>query len=325
MAPSRVGWSCCFLVGGILVTVITLIVGENSYEVQQTLRQLTAEFDGTPEKIDGETLELRHLPDVLMGASLFASKRLVMIRDLSDNKELWDKLPDWIERMDDDIHLVLIEAKPDKRTKTYKTLQKNATVMEHKPWTDRDQAQAKQWVVAQAKMRGVTMTPALARLLVARVGVDQWQLAQATQKLSVYDDITEEVIREIIDARPSENVFELFETALKGDADRLRDLLTVLARTEDPYMLFGLLSGQAFQLMALAVAREDNDVAKDFGVHPYALSRLRPHVARRGSSGVRDIVLAFNQADETMKTTAIDPWLAIDQVLFQVAEGAKTK
>ena len=177
--------------------------------------------------------------------------------------------------------------------------------------------------MSEAEARTLALTPALARLLVARVGVDQWQLTQALDKLLAAGEVTEDVITNVIDARPSENVFDLFETALKGDVNRLRELLAVLSATEDPYMLFGLLSGQAFQLMALALARDEQDVAKDFGVHPYALSRMRPYARQRGSAGAREVLLAFNQADEAIKTSYVDPWTVIEQVLFTVAAPSK--
>ncbi len=304
---------------GIVVIVIIVLTGENGYEVHQALRQLMAEFDGTPERFDGDTLELRQLPDLLMGTSLFAEKRLVIIRELAANKAVWDALPEWLGRVNDDIRLVLVEPKLDKRTKTYKALQKVANIIEHKPWTERDQTLAEKWVAEQAKVRDIKLAPADVRLLVARIGVDQWQLGQALDKLGVLDDVTDEVIREVIEARPIENVFELFETALGGDKGRLAEILATLQVSEDPYMLLGLLSGQAFQLAALAVARPDDEVARDFGVHPYVLSRLRPYANQRGVGGARAIIALFAEADDAMKSS-VDPWVAITQVLFAVAE-----
>lgn len=303
--------------------MITLLMGENSYEIYQRLRQLEAEFQDTVERIDGAELELHNLSDLISGTSLFHQKRMIVIRDLSSNKTIWEKLPDWLDRTSDDIHLVIVEPKPDKRTKTYKALQKSSSVLEYKPWSGRDDAQAVKWIMSEAEARTLALTPALARLLVARVGVDQWQLTQALDKLLAAGEVTEDVITNVIDARPSESVFDLLETALKGDTGRLRELLAVLSATEDPYMLFGLLSGQAFQLMALALARDEQDVANDFGVHPYALSRMRPYARRRGSVGAREVLLAFNQADEAMKTSYVDPWTVIEQVLFTVAAPSK--
>ncbi|HMS93004.1 MAG TPA: DNA polymerase III subunit delta [Candidatus Saccharibacteria bacterium] len=299
--------------------MITLLMGENSYEIHHQLRQLAADFRGQTEKIDGAELELQQLPDLLMGSSLFSEKRLVIIRDLSRNKILWDKLPDWVGRISDDIHLVITEPKPDKRTKTYKALQKVATVIEHKPWGERDYTQAEKWVVVEAKARQLTLTPTLARLLVARVGVDQWQLGQALDKLRFMNTVTEEVITEVIDARPAENVFDLLETALRGDSVRVQEMIAALSQTDDAYQTFGLLSGQVFHLAALAVARDGDDVVRDLAVHPFVISKLRPYANRLGARKVGDIVNYLAKADETMKTTDMDPWLVAEHALLKVA------
>lgn len=296
--------------------MITLLTGENSYGVEQVLRQLTADFSGVVEKFDGGDLELKQLPDLLMGVNLFSEKRMVVIRGLSQNKSVWEALPEWLARLSDDIHLVLVESKPDKRTKTYKTLQKDAEVHEFKPWTERDVRTAEKWAEGQAIEK---LTSNAARLLVARVGVDQWQLAQAIEKLSVYDAITEDLIRENIEAQPHENVFVLFETALKGDTKRVQEMIATLSLGEEPYQLFGLLSGQVFQLAALAAAREGDDVAKDLGAHPFVLSKLKPYARECGVRRASEIVATFTTADEAMKTSSIDPWLAIERALLGIS------
>ena len=300
--------------------MITLLTGENSYETTQALAQLASGFDGVPERLDGLELETRQLPDLFMGVSLFAEKRLVIIRELSQNKPVWEALPEWLPRLSDDIHLVLVEPKPDRRTKTYKTLQKAAEVREYKPWTDRDTLAAEKWVSTWATARKVALASGAARLLVARIGVDQWQLSHALEKLSVFDELTEALIYEHSDASPHENIFMVFETALKGDMSRVQEMIAALRLSEDPYQLFGLLSGQAFQLAALAVAREGDDVAKDFGVHPFVLSKLRPYAMKRGIKGAGQIVTAFADADEAMKTSSIEPWLAIEGALLSTTQ-----
>lgn len=299
--------------------MITLLTGENSYEIDRELKRLAANFDGTLEKFDGEALEVRQLPDLLAGMSLFAEKRLVIIKQLSDNKAVWAELPAFLERISDDVDLVLVEPKPDKRTSAYKALQKAASVQEYKPWTERDSIKAEKWVGEQAAERGIKFTPALSRLLVARVGVDQWELAHALDKLSVLSEVTEDIIRDVIEANPSENVFELFETALKGNRTRIRVMIATLSLTEEPYQLFGLLSGQAFQLAALAAASESDNVAKDIGAHPFVLSKLKPYAKKEGIAGASQIAKAFAEADHAMKTSSIDPWLAIERALLQTA------
>lgn len=299
--------------------MITILSGENSFEVQQALQAIVRSFDGMVEKIDGSELELKQLPDLLMGGTLFAEKRLVVIKQLSENKVIWPILGDWLPRMSDDIHLVLVDSKLDKRTKTYKDLLKVAAVTEYPAWSERDIAKAEQWVAGEAKALGCDMDRATVRLLVQRVGADQWLLHQALQKLAVLDDITPEIINEVIEANPIESVFDVFEAALRGDAAKLKRMIATLELTEDPYRLLGLLSGQAFQLAALAVAGDKTsaEVAKDLGVHPYGLGKLTVHARKLGRPGVRKVISAFAEADAGIKTSATDPWLLIERALLK--------
>lgn len=300
--------------------MITVLVGENTFENERALQAIEASFNSAAEVIDGDELEIKRLPDLLMGATLFASERLVVIRRLSENKPVWNELINWLPRVSPDVHLVLIEEKPDKRTKTYKELQKVATIRESRLWTDRDRGIAEQWAVSEAQRLGFTLDKKSAHMLVERVGIDQWLLFRALEKLAVLGTVTPVVIEQHIDQNPSESVFVLFESALKKDTNRVQQVLSVLETNEDPYRLLALLSAQAVQLGVLSTANKPSaDVAKDIGVHPFALSKFSGHAKRLGEEGARQVIAIFAEADAASKTLAIDPWLLIERALLKLA------
>ena len=300
--------------------MISVFVGENSFEIAQAVSRRVAECAGDSQQVDGETIESADLPNLLMGMTLFASQRLVVIHNVSQNKTTWSALADWLPRVSDDADIIFVEPKPDKRTKTYKDLQKIADIIEYPAWTDRDTHRAEQWAIDQALSRHVKLDKKSAQTLVARVGVDQWQLYHNIEKLAVFDDITPAIIEQSVDARPQENVFHLFDAALRGDRGRVGDMLRTLRQTDDPYMVFGLLSSQGIQLAALTVTdKPSGEVARDIGAHPFALSKLVPHARTIGTSNARRIVAVFADADTAIKTTATDPWLEIECALLTVA------
>lgn len=299
--------------------MITFLIGENAFEVERELKRIMADFNGVAERVDGAGLELKQLPDLLMGVSLFADKRLVVIKDLSESKDIWSELTGWLERISDDINLVLVETKPDKRTATYKDLKRNARVVEFNEWGERDIAKAEAWVVDEAKKLGVKLDTKSAQMIVRRVGLNQWQLYHAVEKLSLVEKVTDEVIESVIDANPVENVFNLFDAALRGDRARLAKMLATVEQSEDPFRLFALLSGQAFQLAAVVAAGQSDEIAKDFGIHPYAVSKLAMSAKKLGRSGARKIINIFAVADDDMKLSRAEPWLLIERALQQVA------
>lgn len=300
--------------------MITFFFGENSFEISRGLTRLIDDFDGEADKFDGPDLEIRQLPDLLMGTTLFANKRLVIIKELAQNKILWEALGDWLERLSDDVHLVLVETKPDKRSKTYKILQKKATLYESKLWGERDASKAEQWATEEATRLGFSLDKKSAHSLVERVGVDQWLLYQALQKLALVEVINPEIIARLIDANPAENVFGLFEAALKKDVTRVRTMLEIFQVNEDPYRVLGLLSTQAFQLAALAVSEKPAaEVAHDLGAHPFVISKLAPFAKKLGQPGAAMAIAALDETDAAVKTSAADPWLLIERALLKIA------
>jgi len=299
--------------------MITLLIGENSFEIERALTEIASNFDGSVEKISGSELQLAQLPDILMGVSLFATARVIIIRNLSENKAIWAVFGDWLSKISDDIHLVLVESKPDKRTTTYKSLKDSVIIKEFQSWTDRDYIKAEKWAVVEAKKLGYELSDKLAQVLVRRVGADQWQLFHALEKLALVDVVSVETINDIIEPNLVENVFELFETALKGDMKELKRMLRVLEQSEDVFRLFALLSTQVFQLSVVMSASKSDNVVKDFSIHPYVVQKLESIARRLGKSSVAKIVKIFAEADDDMKISKADPWLLIERALIKIA------
>lgn len=303
--------------------MITVLAGENSFENERALSRIVSSFDGEPERFDGEMLELKQLPDLLMGMSLFATRRLVVIKNMSANKTVWNSFETWIEKVSDDIHLVLVDAKPDKRTKTYKVLQKSAGIKESKLWTERDTSRVEQWVLNEAAVLGLEVDKKSAHLLVARAGVDQWALWDALQKLAALGEVTPQIIEDVIEPNATENVFGLLEAALKSDTAKVRRMLEILEKVEDPYKIFGLLSSQVFQLAVVSVAdTPPATIAGDLGVHPFVISKLTPFSQSLGKANIKAIVHIFADGDRELKTSAADPWLLIERALLNTAKTA---
>jgi len=299
--------------------MITWFTGENTFDIQQAVKAIAEQFDGVAEKVDGTSLELKNIPDLLMGGTLFAQKRLVIIRDLSLNSSVWEKLPEWIDRISDDIDLILIDGKPDKRTTAYKEVKKRVNLKEFPVWGDRDRSVAEDWVVKQASTLDLRLDKKLAHHIVERIGLDQWQLANGLEKIALLDVVTTDAINAIIEASPSENVFQIFELALEGRRTAIHDMIRNLELLEDPYKMFALLSSQAFQLAAVASSEASDNPPKDFGIHPYVASKLARHGQRLGARGAGRILTAFAQTDADMKRSKGEPWLLIERTLLSIA------
>jgi DNA polymerase III delta subunit len=297
---------------------VILLTGPNDFAIREAKQAIVAAFKGVAEQLDGAELKVADISDLLMGSTLFAETRLIIITDLSENKAVWDKLPEWLPRMSDQVQLVLVDQKPDKRTSAYKELKKVAEVREFPAWGERDQALAERWVMERAGTLGLDLDKKIARLLVERIGMDQWGLSAALEKVSLLETITEATVSDITELNPTENVFQLFELALEGNARDITLALRTLELSQDPYQLFALLSSQAFQLAAVASAGSKDDPAKDIGIHPFVTSKLARHAKRLGRARALRIVKAFADADADLKSSRGEPWLIIEKTLLGI-------
>jgi DNA polymerase III delta subunit len=300
--------------------MITLLTGDNSFEIERALKKIVGSFDGNAERFDGSNLQLSQLPDLLMGSSLFATARLVIIKDLGSNKSIWPLFGDWLNKVSDDVHLVLVESKPDKRTLTYKSLKDHVTVREFTVWSDRDVTMAVKWLMAEAEALKIGLDKEIAQLMVERIGVNQWQLFNALEKISVIESVSVDAVKDIIDANPVENVFNLLETAVRGELDDINRIIGNLKKADDVYAIFALISAQVFQLAAIASSAKTDNPAKDFGIHPFVASKLSSLAKKIGVARIKKIVSIFAEADSDMKSSRAEPWLLVERALIKTAQ-----
>lgn len=300
--------------------MISVFLGDDTFAIEKSVDDIVKSFSGTAESISGSELQVGDLPDLLMGVSLFSEKRLILLKDASSNSLVFEKIAEWIDKISDDIHLILIENKIDKRSKIYKLLKQKANLREFYAWTERDGGQARSWLADQANQEGLKIGAGEIDYLIQRVGLDKWRLHQSLQKLLLsQENISKDLIDDVIAPTISENVFNLLELALQNNTGKLNSMMRNMELQEDPYAIFGLISSQVFQLLALARSGSSDAPEKDFAIHPFVSSKLKQHARKLGLGRVEAIAKATATADKELKTSSVDPWIILQRLLIGIA------
>lgn len=300
--------------------MIYLFYGENEFEKRQVIAKLIGDEKAT--RRDGEDLTLSGMQEIAIGQTLFMSSSIYLISKLSENSEVWSQIPDI--KFDDDKVIILVEDKIDKRTKTYKWLQKNAKVQEFLPLSDRQKPQLLKWCVAEARARGYDLTSYQAGVIVDRLGFDQLRLSNFLDQLALAEKVTDDLIDNFIPLARTENVFDLFVSALAGDYDKVHDIISYLeseSGVDGAYQTMGLLASQATNLTALVLADGDSKlVASDFSANPYVLRKLTSSTKGVDKKKLKKINDALLRADLQMKTTSVNPWLIVEAALVGIGK-----
>lgn len=104
--------------------MIKIFYGENRQKANEEIKKHLGE---NYEIIDGVDLELDDLSNVFFGASLFNENRKILIRDLSENKPVFEKLPDYLNT---NHKIIIFETKLDKRSVVYKNIKDKIEIKE---------------------------------------------------------------------------------------------------------------------------------------------------------------------------------------------------
>lgn len=310
--------------------MIYVLVGENSLAREQKIRELAGEINA--EKFDGEALNENELVSIVAGQTLFATRRCIVVSELSRNKSLWANFDKWLERLDDDTILILSDMALDKRTKTYKLLQKKAQIISCDFWRSNQTAAAKTWLQAALKSAKIDLDTELQDELIRRSTrpssiderqqiIDQLRMFSAVRQLQHFDAaITRAELDTILEVGLSDNVFGLLDAALMGDSAKVHQMCQRLAAYEDGFKVFGLVVSQVINLFALVAGKpkSSEQVASELGLNSYAVRAMASAAAKMDYVHASRIVEITRDADLRIKRGR-EPWSIIESMLQKIA------
>lgn len=104
--------------------MIKIFTGENRLAANKAINN----FLGSKyEIIEGVNLTPELLPSLLLGSSLFATQRQILIRDLSENEPVFAELPKYLQTPH---NVAIFESKLDKRLAAYKDIKDQVQILD---------------------------------------------------------------------------------------------------------------------------------------------------------------------------------------------------
>ena len=313
---------------------ITILYGDNSYErtTQLAKMKIDAEKSGFEiQKINSDELSKSDFVSLICGVSLLSEKRFVYIRNLSENSEIWQNLAEILPRISTDVHLCLIEDKIDKRSVVYKAISKIVEIYEFKNLTARDSKNLVEFARLFAKKQGLSLDNKTANFLISWVGVDEWRIRDAIEKIALIGEANEQNIREFVPQNIESNAFAIIEMMFLGDILKLQEEFSKLKITDGEdgaFRFLGMISTQIFNLVALKIGKNIGkttaEIAKEIGVNTWALGKMENFVQDLSESQLAEIVSKFTQVDEIIKTESVDPWNLVESTILEIASKLKS-
>lgn len=301
--------------------MMVTLTGENAFSLQQESRRLADAFiaehgDLSLERLDGES-DLLRIREALTGLPFLAARKMVILRDLSTNKQAVEQVEQLFNNVPDTTDVIIIEPKLDKRLAYYKFLKKETDFRE---FPELDQQGLARWLVDTAKARGGSLGPADARYLVDRVGANQQLLANELEKLLLREPrITRETIDLLTEPAPQSTIFQLLESAFAGNRRQTLKLYAEQrAQSVEPIQIIAMLAWQLHVLAVVKTAgdRDSDAIAKEARINPFVVRKSRSIANRLTLTELKKLIDDLLKIDTRSKRTSIDADEALQHYLL---------
>lgn len=285
--------------------MIICYYGHNDYRQKQKLVELKAKFlreidpdENSFELLDGEKITIKEIKNAVDGGTLFAKKRMTIIKNIFQNKDqqLFTAILE-LFKTKDDFENIIIFSDTHVYTKKGKALKKDdraltkaegalLTFFNSLPYTKElslpDDKQLADEIKTELQKHQLTISaPALA-MLIKFTEKNLWKLFNELNKLISYKSsgqIEIEDVKKIMIPPLEENIFLFVDSLGKKDKPTaLRLMEDMMKAGEAPEYLITMLFRQ-FKLILQLKARQEQRVptaqaAKEAGVHPFVAPKL---------------------------------------------------
>lgn len=299
--------------------MITTLTGSNGFLLKAELKRLVDLFvvefsDLGLDRIDGEEVEYDRIRESLESLPFLASKKLVVLRAPSANKEFVEKTEQLLGALSETTDVIIHEPKLDKRSSYYKYLKKNT---EFREFNELDNYGLAKWLFVQADI-----SQSDAKYLVERVGASQQLLSNELAKLVTYNPkVSRESIDLLSEPNPQSTIFELLDSVFAGDSKRTMRLYgEQRANKVEPQQIVALLVWQLHILAVLTTAgdRSDAQIASEAKISPYVIGKSRNISRKLTFAKLKTLIHELADLDLRLKTTAIDADDAVQNYLLKI-------
>ena len=183
------------------------------------------------------------------------------------------------------------------------------------------------WLRQKATRAGMSMSPAVAHLLIGKIGTQMQRLHTEMEKVIAYAWGKKEILAQDVDAvcvdTIEDRVFEMVEAVGLKNQKRVlslyKDLLTL---KEPPAKILAILNGEYARLLTmkslLDKGMNDAAIAGTMGVKPFMVTKRLPILRKYTLQEIKNCLNKGIQADYSYKSGQMQDRIAVEVLLVEL-------
>ena len=304
---------------------VYLLVGEESYFVDETIKQLKAALRNE-EEAEVMTFDLNEQPidyviDEADTIPFFTERKLIIAKNASflkateKGKEKIDhdlkRLESWLAHPTDTAITLFVAPyeKLDERKKVTKLMKEKCVIIQAETPKNHD---LNVWIQNEANKYGKAITDEAIGQLLEMVGPNMLQLQMEMEKLALYlgeeAEVTRELVEELVAKTLEHDAFKMLNAYLEhNQVEALKIYHDLLRQKEEPIKLVGLLANNIRTMTNIFYLQKkgyhQQQIAKHLKIHPYRVQVISNQKNRPSDQRLLQALYSLAQVDLQLKTT----------------------
>ncbi len=294
--------------------MIIFLYGPDSFRRYKKLHELKERFiqevDNSGQSvvvIDGQTTSLKEIDEKVSTGSLFVKRRLIIIRDLLNNKnqqlfaELLRLMPSWDKGAPEEQNVIVFDEGELKNVKLSQEKKALIALLKKQPFTQEfknlSALKSADFACQEAERLGRKMDLKAAQELVTRTPDDLWRLNSELHKLAMGlapgENITLDLIKDQVSDRYEQDIFALTDALSKKKTGQATTLLEAqfLAGLSEEYILAMFI--RQFKIMLQVKDGLNNKMtpsalSSELKLHPYVVKKVSAQVNHFSLEALQD-------------------------------------
>lgn len=287
---------------------VCYITSKEPYLVDQKYKEMRKAFEDIYIDLNVSVIKQNKLFDAMETWPLMAEKKMLLIRDITENDEIAELITKVPEHC-----CILIKGELDKRKKLYKNIKKVGEIIDIPVYKEK---QMTDWIVKRSSELNMKLTRECATRIIQLCGIgDMYLIENELIKLSStdYEKITLDIIDRVVIKSPEYTAFTLTDAiSRKNKVDAYKIIKTLAEQNEYLPLVLSLIF-RNFAILKMLKTMREADVEKA-GIHSYSISLLRSYKNNYTESELDELMSICQATDFEMKN-GVNHRIALEKIV----------
>ena len=271
---------------------------------------------------EGKDISVGEIIDLAETMPFLAERRTIIIENSPFFIGNGEKMAEYLNSVPDSTYFVFVEEVVDKRSKMYKSVKQNGSIVEVSITEDK----LITWILQLLKKDNKKITTNTMHYLLEKIGTNMETIRQEVEKLICYcydkEVITEEDIDAVCTTQMNNQIFEMLDAmANKRQKAALQMYYNLLALREPPMKILYLIGRQFNLLMQTKMLKQrgygDRVIAEKIGVPPFAGTKYVNQASKFKMEDLKKAVEECVEADEAVKNGSRNDRLSVELLIIK--------